>query len=660
MPTEPDLAGLFALQTEQENPHSRHIDKVSTLELCHIINDEDATIAGTIARCIPAIAEAIDTISDRVRNGGRVIYVGAGTSGRLGVLDASEIPPTYSAPEGQFVGIIAGGDAALRYAQEGAEDDVDAAVNDLKALNLDGKVDSLVGLAASGRTPYVLSCLTYAKQHGCFTVGVACAEPSRMSVADDIDCMINAVVGPEVVTGSTRMKAGTATKLVLNMLSTGIMIKIGKTFGNMMVDLKATNLKLQQRSRNILRSICGTKCPRTDEELDAVLSSSGGSVKIAIVSLRLGIPVPEAITRLRDSGGVLAKVLEQEQITQILPTTNGTARKYALCIDGGGSKCAAAIISADGGIICGEAGGCNVTDVGVEAAIKSIGLAIQRAVDSSPALSGQDWRTLSLSSIWVGLAGYDRPLVAAQVDQALEKLFCRPRGPKLKITNDIELLALSALEKHKTNSAIVLIAGTGSIAMGYRRDGDQIFRTSRVGGWGHILGDDGSGFDIGRKGVRHALAALDGFKLRYPSGNHYPELDELTRRVLEYHLPKSESKADFDLLSRVLNPGPDIQSKEHIAQLAKIVVESSVENVEAEKIVSSAVQSLVSLVRPIAVSGQPDVSNSVLVLAGGLMQSSIFRKRLEEDLAKTIPQFNAVELVTNPAALGAQHLLLEN
>ena len=152
---------------------------------------------------------------------------------RLGVLDASEIPPTYSAPEGQFVGIIAGGDVAIRHAQEGAEDDVDAAVRDLEALRLDGRVDSLIGIAASGRTPYVLGGFSYAKSRGCVTIGIACAEPSAMSESETVDYMISAVVGPEVVTGSTRMKAGTATKLVLNMLSTGTMIKIGKTFGNM-------------------------------------------------------------------------------------------------------------------------------------------------------------------------------------------------------------------------------------------------------------------------------------------------------------------------------------------------------------------------------------------------------------------------------------------
>jgi N-acetylmuramic acid 6-phosphate etherase len=155
------------------------------------------------------------------------------SSPRLGILDASEIPPTFSSPEGQFIGIIAGGEAAIRHAQEGAEDDVAAAIRDLEALRLQGSVDSLIGIAASGRTPYVLSCLSYAKSRGCVTLGVACTQPSAMSRSGNVDFMISPIVGPEVVTGSTRMKAGTATKLVLNMLSTGVMIKIGKTYGNM-------------------------------------------------------------------------------------------------------------------------------------------------------------------------------------------------------------------------------------------------------------------------------------------------------------------------------------------------------------------------------------------------------------------------------------------
>ena len=229
MATTTDLAGL---QTESRNSKSADIDNVSTLELCHIINEEDGSIPGIVKGCIPTIVQAIDALASRVRQGGRVICVGAGTSGRLGVLDASEIPPTYSAPPAQFVGLIAGGDVALRSAKEGAEDSWQGAVDDLSQLDLDGDKDSLIGIASSGRTPYVLGCLAFAKKKGCITIGIACSAPSAMSESGHVNFMIEAVTGAEVVAGSTRMKAGTATKLILNMLSTGTMIKIGKTFGN--------------------------------------------------------------------------------------------------------------------------------------------------------------------------------------------------------------------------------------------------------------------------------------------------------------------------------------------------------------------------------------------------------------------------------------------
>lgn len=228
----PAALDLTAIQTESRNQRSTLIDKVSTHELCQIINEEDKAVPAVVEACIPTIAKAIDALAERVRDGGRIYYIGAGTSGRLGVLDASEIPPTYSAPPEQFVGVIAGGDVALRSAIEGAEDDAEAAVKDLKMRQFNGEKDCLIGIAASGRTPYVLGGLAWAKEQGCVTVGVACSTPSEMGQSGDVDFMIEAVTGAEVVTGSTRMKAGTATKLVLNTISTGVMIRIGKTYGN--------------------------------------------------------------------------------------------------------------------------------------------------------------------------------------------------------------------------------------------------------------------------------------------------------------------------------------------------------------------------------------------------------------------------------------------
>lgn len=255
------------MQTESRNQHSADIDRFSTDELCRIINNEDSAVPQVVQACIPIIAQAIDALAERVRNGGRIFYIGAGTSGRLGVLDASEIPPTYSAPAEQFVGLIAGGDVAIRSAVEGAEDDAEAAGKDLKMRELNGEKDCLIGIAASGRTPYVLGGLALARKQGCVTIGVACSAPSAMSRSGDVDFMIEAVTGPEVVTGSTRMKAGTATKLVLNMLSTGVMIKIGKTYGNI----------VSTRERSLTRSVAeemeDDRCPPEQREAEAASSS---------------------------------------------------------------------------------------------------------------------------------------------------------------------------------------------------------------------------------------------------------------------------------------------------------------------------------------------------------------------------------------------------
>ncbi|KIW97102.1 N-acetylmuramic acid 6-phosphate etherase [Cladophialophora bantiana CBS 173.52] len=652
---------LVALQTEQRNAKSTDIDQIPTIELCQIINREDSTIAGAVSRCIPVIAAAIDCLAERVQAGGRVIYTGAGTSGRLGVLDASEIPPTYSAPEGQFVGIIAGGDAALRNAQEGAEDDSNAAVRDLEALQLNGAVDSLIGIAASGRTPYVLSGLSYAKSLGCATIGVACAQPSAMSTSGVVDFMIDAVVGPEVITGSTRMKAGTATKLALNMLSTGTMIKIGKTYGNMMVDLKATNFKLQQRSRNILRTICGSRCPDSDASLDALLESCQGSVKLAIATLGLGTPVAEAKQRLEEASGVLANVLKKPTngCSNGQTTADGDAPDYVLCVDGGGSKCAAVVISADGQRGYGEGPGCNVTDVGVESAVLSISLAIQRAWDRHPTVRTRPWTSDRFSSIWIALAGHDRKEIAATVDSVLEKLFKRPVGVKLRVTNDIELLATAAAEKNDTSSAIVLVAGTGSIAMTFERQGDRFIRIGRSGGWGHLLGDDGSGFDIGRQALRLALSAVDEFN------NQRRSLDAdslfmptpLVSRILDSVGPNGIGTLDLDLLSAVLSPASDVEKKKQIAQVARVVIDSSTDDAQARNIVEKATKNLVQLLDRLTRSGQIDVAKSSLVLAGGLMQSNVFADAFNEALHAVAFDFKHVEVVNQPAVMGAEYLL---
>src|SRR3954454_24901670 len=292
---------LEHLTTEARNPASEDLDGLSAAEIVSLINSEDAKIAAAVAEQSGVIARAIDVIAERIGRGGRLIYFGAGTSGRLGVLDAVECPPTFNTHPSQVVGIIAGGYTALTSAVEGAEDRPELAVEDLKNARLTD-ADVVCGIATSGRTPYVMGGLEYAQSIGAFAIGLSCNRASQIATRSDI--CITPVVGPEVVSGSTRMKAGTATKMVLNMLTTGAMIRLGKTYGNLMVDLRATNTKLADRARRIVRAVTNL----TENEATTLLERAGKSVKLAIVMQKRGVTREEAEKLLADNGGVVRRV----------------------------------------------------------------------------------------------------------------------------------------------------------------------------------------------------------------------------------------------------------------------------------------------------------------------------------------------------------------
>lgn len=289
--------------TEARNPRSVAIDTLSALQIVQLMNAEDAQVAPAVGREAEAIARAIEVIARRLREGGRLIYLGAGTSGRLGVLDAAECPPTFSTPPEMVVGLIAGGPAALTRAIEGAEDHPEAAVADLTRIDLSRR-DVLVGIATSGQTPYVLGGMRYARQVRAFTIGLACNEGSALAQVADL--MITPVVGPEVISGSTRLKAGTATKMVLNMLTTGAMVLLGKTYGNLMVDLRATNAKLVRRTRRIVCELTGLSEPQAEE----LLQRCAGELKTAVVAHRHGVSAEEARRLLAHAGGQLRRALE--------------------------------------------------------------------------------------------------------------------------------------------------------------------------------------------------------------------------------------------------------------------------------------------------------------------------------------------------------------
>jgi N-acetylmuramic acid 6-phosphate etherase len=295
------MENLSQLATEARNPATENLDALSTTDLVRALHVADGEAVAAVERELPRIASAIDAIVVRLESGGRLFYLGAGTSGRLGVLDASECPPTYNTPPEMVQGLIAGGDIALRRSVERAEDDEAQGRADLEQHGFSGK-DALVGIAASGRTPYVLGGVKYARELGALTIGLSCVPGSKLAQAAELE--ITPATGPEVVTGSTRMKAGTATKLVLNMLSTGALVRLGYVYGNLMVNVQPTNAKLRDRAARIIAAITGVDAPTAEALLD-----QAGSVKTAIVMQELSLDREAAETRLKAAKGKLRAAL---------------------------------------------------------------------------------------------------------------------------------------------------------------------------------------------------------------------------------------------------------------------------------------------------------------------------------------------------------------
>ncbi|CAL9503452.1 N-acetylmuramic acid 6-phosphate etherase [Streptomyces werraensis] len=293
---------LETLTTEAFRPELADVDRLPTPEIARLMNAEDASVAGAVAEQVPAIAAAIDAVAERMARGGRLVYAGAGTAGRLGVLDASECPPTFNTDPARVVGLIAGGPQAMVNPVEGAEDSAELAESDLAALGITAD-DTVVGVSASGRTPYAIGAVAYARGRGALTVGLSCNRGSALAAAAEHG--IEVVVGPEFLTGSTRLKAGTAQKLVLNMISTITMIRLGKTYGNLMVDVRASNEKLRARSRRIVAQVTGAD----DEAVERALAATDGEVKNAILVLLAGVDGPTAARLLDAAGGHLRAAL---------------------------------------------------------------------------------------------------------------------------------------------------------------------------------------------------------------------------------------------------------------------------------------------------------------------------------------------------------------
>jgi N-acetylmuramic acid 6-phosphate etherase len=296
---------LGTLATERASQHTRDLDLLPVEEALYRLNDEDALVAPAVRETVPEIARAVLAAERSLRSGGRLIYAGAGTSGRLGCLDAAELPPTFGLEPGRVVALLAGGDAALRSSVEGAEDDFEAGEHDIRALGANAR-DTVVGIAASGRTPYVLGALAAARRCGAVTVGITTNRPTALDGA--VEILIVPVVGAEPVSGSTRMKSGSAQKMVLNMLSTLTMVRLGKTCGNLMVDVRATNTKLVARAQRLIREVAGVG----EEEAARLFAAAHGETKLAILMGLTGLGRSEAHSRLTAAGGVLRRALLED------------------------------------------------------------------------------------------------------------------------------------------------------------------------------------------------------------------------------------------------------------------------------------------------------------------------------------------------------------
>lgn len=471
------------LVTETRNNASIHLDLLSAEGLVHLMCSEDARIPKAIAACAPTVAKVIEKVTARMRNGGRLIYMGAGTSGRLGVLDATECPPTFSVPPGLVIGLIAGGERALTTAVEGAEDHPEFGVEDLKRVQITPQ-DSVVGIATSGRTPYVAGGLDYARSLGAYTVAFSCNPHAEINACAEE--AIGIVVGPEILTGSTRLKSGTATKLVLNMISTGVMVALGKTFGNLMVDLRATNVKLKARANRIIRQITGM-----DENSAAkLLESSGNEVKTAIVCHLLQTDAANARNVLSENQGGIRKAISAS------PEKLGIDASLVVGIDGGGTKTSALLakIRKDGFEVLGRgiAGASNPRVVGFENASLEIHTAIHAAFQQAKIPLCKVHRLVA------GLSGAGREEERKRMGELLQDM-----AQKVEVTSDANLI----LEEGLLHGwGIAVIAGTGSMILGKNHDGTLL----RSGGWGTQLGDEGSAYAIGMSALKALCKMQDG------------------------------------------------------------------------------------------------------------------------------------------------------
>ncbi|OLY80355.1 N-acetylmuramic acid 6-phosphate etherase [Smittium mucronatum] len=556
-----------------------------------------------------------------MKSGGRILYFGAGTSGRLGVLDASECPPTYSTDPNLVVAVMAGGDNAIRHAQENVEDSVTTGEKDCEDQKIT-PVDIVVGIAASGRTPYVIGAIKYAKKIGALTIGVS--TNSKSSLNDYVDILLAAEVGSEVVTGSTRMKSGTAQKMILNMLTTGAMIKLGKTYSNLMVDFRPTNEKLRLRAPKIVHETTGVTM---DEARDAVARCQG-EVKVAIMSILAKTDPESAKKLLSESDGVLAKAIEHVKNIKGSSNSAGTQNTDVfLSIDGGGTKTAILLVDSFGKTVGSSfVGSTNCSSTPLDLVYSRIVSGIE---------SAKNGRTdLNIKKAWIGLAGIGNKEKSNSLLKMLDGL-----SPMIKLTPDINLIS-SCLPKSTSDSlSVSVIAGTGSVTLGEFADGT----IDICGGWGPVLGDQGSGFSLGTRCIKAVSNDVE-------KAGPQTLMTEMVRQKWDV-----ETRLDF---IRYIQSIPVDQQRSEVASLAKIVLECSYvhNDLVALEIANSEANNLSNFV--ISLLNRNGAKSVNLAVTGSvIVKCEPFRAKFLENIKSKGYVINVVRIVESPSKDAASYLI---
>ncbi|EPE07976.1 glucokinase regulator family [Ophiostoma piceae UAMH 11346] len=729
----PDAAYLGQLQTEgSDSAWADRIDTLDTADLCAEFLEHESRVIPAIANSLPIIAALVDALVKRVQSGGRIFYVGAGNSGRVAYMDSTELQPTFSADPSQFQALVAGGNGAVVQARENAEDFEADGADALLALKPTA-LDSVIGISASGRTPFVLGALKLARSTGALTAGITNCQPSALGRLG-VQYLVTVLTGAEFVSGSTRLKAGTAAKQILNMISTCTMVQLGKTYRGLMLDVRVRNNKLRVRGRRILRQICGvgpayllhsntagdgtqtsastdtTLVPQrferlsgaSDAEIDAHIRLCGNSVKLACAVAVSGLDLATAHARLETVTGHFHRFLQLSAQTSktILPevhTKNDKCDKsndLVLVIDGGGTRCKVTVATRSGEVAHAETGACNINCVTPDDLVAQIRAATLQAVArlQDARLRGPPgavpWYLVGpvtmprFVRVWAGIAGLHYSFNPAALTIRLETLLSVSlRDGSLRLTSDSILLAACIGTDDNMQGGLAVLAGTGSVSVAFRRcpkTGEIVF-AGRTGGWGYLLGDQGSAFDIGKRALQAVLVDMemrddgtDGLlddDDEVPHGDcHNLKASPLEKGVLASLGATTGNAHPEDLLPRILHSAGRAP-KHQIAEIARVVTalafpshfapgSTEKPDQQALSILHDATNDFVDRVKPLALSRKCKPECDALILSGAMLNLAPYRDLfLDAWERKGLPLFKKTTAVNNVADWAAAYLL---